>query len=47
MFSTDNVGEEVTVDVDLPIDVINLETRAHFAGNGTLGVSAIGIIPLD
>ncbi len=44
---TDNVGQEETVDVDLPIDVINLETRAHFAGSGTLGVSAIGIIPLD
>lgn len=44
---TDKSGQEMTVDIDIPRDIINLEARTHFSGSGTLGVSAIGIIPLD
>lgn len=44
---TEKAGQLMTVDIDLPGSVMNFETRTQFFGKGTLGVAAIGIVPLN
>lgn len=44
---TDKEDAQVAVEIDVPQDVLNLEVRTRFAGQGALVVDGISIVPLE
>ncbi len=45
--ATKENGQEIAAEIDVPQDVMNLEVRTRFSGQGSLVIDAISIVPLE